>query len=332
MIGERLVSNRHVDTDGPGWFIGGMERREASHRRARVGTSMAVAAMVFAQLGAAASITVARDAGAETVAWLRLIFAAAALVVVVRPWRGPFTRSSLGVCLGLGVTTAVMTMLFIAAIVRLPLGTASALEFLGPLAVALTREARGWVGRSWALVGAAGVLLLTHPWQGGTDGLGVAFALGAALAWAGYIVLTQRAGDELTGLRALAVSLPVAALFSTVTAGPFVYRHLSPHVLLVGLGLAVLMPLIPFSLELLALRRLQAGAFGTLMSVEPAVALVIGVILLGQSLQPYAIVGVVCVVVAGAGAARAGGRSAAEARERQNAVGSAHEPSVALAD
>jgi inner membrane transporter RhtA len=308
MINECFVTNRHVDMDAPSWFIGAMEGREA-----RVGTSMAVAAMIFVQLGAAASIAAAHHASAETVAWLRLMVAAAALLCLVRPWRGPLTPSSLRACLGLGVTTAAMTMLFIAAIVRLPLGTASALEFLGPLAVALTRDARGWVGRSWALVAATGVLLLTHPWQGETDGLGVAFALGAALAWAGYIVLTQRAGDELTGLRALAISLPVAALFSTVTAGPFVYRQLQPHLLLVALGLAVLMPLIPFSLELLALRRLTAGAFGTLMSVEPAAALMIGVTVLGQALQPYAIAGIACVVIAGAAAARTGGRSAAEA-------------------
>jgi inner membrane transporter RhtA len=143
--------------------------------------------------------------------------------------------------------------------------------------------------------------------------LGVVLALGAGAGWAAYILLTQRAGDELTGLQALAVSMPVAALVATLVAGPFVVGRLQPQVLLVGLGLAILMPLIPFCLELLALRRLTAGAFGTLMSLEPAIALAIGVVLLGQSLPPSAIVGISLVVAAGVRAARTGGRVAEEA-------------------
>jgi inner membrane transporter RhtA len=284
-------------------------------QQARIGTSMAVTAMVSVQLGAAASVTAAAHSSVEGVAWLRLAFAAALLLAAVRPWRAPLTRASLVLCLELGVTTAAMNMLFIAAIVRLPLGTASALEFLGPLAVALTRQANGWPGRISALVAAAGVVILTHPWQGGADPLGVACALGAAVAWAAYIVLTQRAGDVLSGLLALALSLPVAALVATITAGPFVVGHLPPHVLLVGLGLALLMPLIPFSLELLALRRLTTGAFGTLMSLEPAIALATGVLLLGQALQPSAILGVFLVVAAGARVSRAGRRSTAVQQE-----------------
>ena len=106
--------------------------------------------------------------------------------------------------------TAGVTLLFMAAVSRLPLGTASAIEFLGPLGVALTRS-RG-VGRLWAAAAAGGVLLLTHPWTGTVDVAGVAFALGAAGCWAVYILLTQRIGDAVTGIAGLALSMPVAAL------------------------------------------------------------------------------------------------------------------------
>ena len=118
-------------------------------------------------------------------------------------------------------------MLFMAAVERLPLGTASALEFLGPLGVAIARG-RG-TARLWALVAAAGVLLLTEPWHGAADPVGVAFALGAACCWAAYILLTQRVGDELSGLQGLAISMPVAALVATAVAGPSVAHDADPR-------------------------------------------------------------------------------------------------------
>lgn len=273
---------------------------------ARAGTSMAVAAMCCVQLGLAASVGLADRIGAEGVAWLRLVWAALIVVVVVRPWRASFSRSALVTCVLLGFATAGMTILFMAAVVRLPLGTASALEFLGPLGVAIARG-RG-ASRLWALVAAAGVVALTEPWHGGTDPLGVAFALAAAACWASYIVLTQRAGDEVTGLRALAVSMPVAALVATIVVGPSAISPISGDLLIVGFGLALLLPVVPFSLELLALRRLTAAAFGTLMSLEPAIALVIGLAILGQVPRPAGLVGIVLVVVAGIGAERTGAR------------------------
>ena len=118
--------------------------------------------------------------------------------------------------------------------------------------------------------------LLTEPWQGDVDLLGVGFALGAACCWASYILLTQAVGDEVAGLHGLAISLPVAGLVATLVAGPGTFSSLTWEILLVGLGLAVLLPVVPFSLEMLALRRLTTSAFGTLMSLEPAIALAIG--------------------------------------------------------
>ena len=268
---------------------------------------MTLAAMCCVQLGVAVSVGLADRIGAEGVAWLRLVCAAVVLVAALRPWRMSFSRSALLTCVALGVTTAVMTLLFMAAVVRLPLGTASALEFLGPLGVAVMRGSGA--GRVWAVVAAAGVVALTEPWHGGTDPLGVLFALGAAAGWAGYILLTQRAGDEVAGVRALAISMPVAAVVATLTVGPFVVGQLDWDLLIVGFGLAVLMPVIPFSLELLALRRLTAAAFGTLMSLEPAIAAIIGFTVLAQAPRAGAVAGIALVVAAGIGAQRTGARA-----------------------
>jgi inner membrane transporter RhtA len=210
-------------------------------------------------------------------------------------------------CVLLGVVTAALTLLFMAAVARLPLGTASALEFLGPLGVAVARgRGRGMV---WPLLAAIGVVLLTEPWSGHVDLVGVGFALAAATCWALYILLTQRVGDEVAGLRGLAISMPVAGIVATAVVGPFVISHLTWQVLLLGLGLAVLLPVVPFSLELLALRRLTTGAFGTLMSLEPAIAVLIGLLALHQVPGATAVIGIAFVVVAGIGAQRSGGRS-----------------------
>ena len=276
---------------------------------ARAGTSMALASMCCVQLGIAASIGLFDQIGAEGAAWLRLAWAGVVLGLVGRPWRATFSRSGLLTCVALGVVIAAMTLLFMAAVSRLPLGTASALEFLGPLGVAIVRGKA--VARAWAVVAGTGVLLLTEPWHGTTDAVGVGFALAAAACWAAYIVLTQRAGDAVTGLSALSISMPVAAVATTVFVGPSVIGDITGELLLVGLGLALLLPVIPFSLELLALRRLTTAAFGTLMSLEPGIALVIGLVVLGQVPGLGAIAGIVLVVIAGVGAERTGARGPA---------------------
>jgi inner membrane transporter RhtA len=154
-----------------------------------------------------------------------------------------------------------------------------------------------------------GVLLLTQPWAGTADPLGIAYALAAAGCWAAYIVLTQRVGDEVKGIAGLAISMPVAALVATIVAGPGVFGRLTPELLLIGLGLAVLLPVVPFALELLALRRLTAGAFGTLMALEPAFALLIGLAALHQVPNLLAVLGIAFVVAAGIGAERSGART-----------------------
>jgi inner membrane transporter RhtA len=276
----------------------------------RTGAGMEVAAMLCVQLGLAASVGLIDRVGAEGAAWLRLFWAGVLILVVVRPRPSQFSRTALRYGIALGVVTAGVTMLFMAAVARLPLGTASALEFLGPLGVAVVR---GRGGRQvWPLLAAVGVLLLTQPWSGGADPVGVAFALAAACCWAAYILLTQRVGDEVAGVAGLAVSMPVAGLTATLVAGPGVAGRLTPELLLIGVGLAILLPVVPFTLELLALRRLTTAAFGTLMSLEPAFALLVGLLALGQVPGLLAVVGIGFVVTAGIGAERTGSRDVAD--------------------
>ncbi len=274
---------------------------------ARAGTVMALGSMTFVQLGLALSVPLFGQIGPLGAVWLRLAWAAVILLVAVRPRPWRFRRPILAAAVGLGVVTAGLTMLFMAAVARLPLGTASALEFLGPLGVAVARG-RGRRRLLWPCLAAAGVLVLTHPWQGGASVAGVACALGAAACWAAYILLTQAVGDEAAGLQGLAVSIPVAAVVATLVTGPGIAPALTPHLLLAGLGLALLLPVVPFSLEMYALRRLTTAAFGTLMCLEPALALLAGLVLLGQVPRAWSLAGVAFVVTAGIGAERTGAR------------------------
>ena len=274
---------------------------------ARTGTLMAVGSMTLVQVGLALSVPLFGQIGPMGAVWMRLAWAAVILVVAVRPRPWRFRRPILLATVVLGAVTAGVTMLFMASIARLPLGTASALEFLGPLGVAVARG-HGRRRLLWPGLAAAGVLLLTHPWQGGGDLLGVLFALGAAACWAAYILLTQAVGDEVAGLQGLAVSIPVAALVSTPFATADIGRAVAPHMLLAGFGLALLLPVIPFSLEMYALRRLTTAAFGTLMCLEPALAVLAGLVLLGQVPQVLSLAGVAFVVLAGLGAERSGAR------------------------
>jgi inner membrane transporter RhtA len=280
-----------------------------SSSHARTGAFMAVVAMLSVQLGVAVSVALIDQIGADGAAWLRLAWAGLLFLVVLRPRSAGFTRRTFATCVALGVVTAGITLLYMAALERIPMGTASALEFLGPLAVAVA-HGRGRNRTLWPALAAAGVLLMTQPWAGTVDPVGVMYALAAACCWAGYILLTQRVGDQVAGIGGLSVSMPVAALVATAVVGPDVFGRLTPQLLLIGLALAVLLPVVPFALELLALRRLTTAAFGTLMSLEPAFALVIGWAILHQIPGASAVAGICLVVAAGIGASRAGGRTA----------------------
>jgi inner membrane transporter RhtA len=309
---ERYINQVDVDRTVPVRFTGGMSRLappNAVHAGARSGAGMALAAIVCVQVGIAASVGLFDDVGPEGAAALRLAWAGVLLLVLVRPRPNAFSRRGLVASAVLGVVTGALTLCFMAAVARLPLGTASALEFLGPLGVAIARG-RGAV-KVWPATAAVGVLLLTEPWHGAADAGGIAFALAAAACWAAYILLTRAVGDEVAGIHGLAVSMPVAGVVALLVARPDPAVALAPDMLLAGLGLAVLLPVIPFALEMLALRRLTTTAFGTLMSLEPAVALIVGLIALHQTPGLGPIVGILFVVVAGIGAQHRGARRSA---------------------
>jgi inner membrane transporter RhtA len=276
---------------------------------ARAGGGMALAAIVCVQIGIALSVGLFDEIGPEGAAALRLAWAGVLLLVLVRPRPSAFSRRGLIASAVLGVVTGAMTLCYMAAVARLPLGTASALEFLGPLGVAIARG-RG-ATKVWPATAAAGVLLLTEPWHGTADAAGTAFAVAAAGGWAAYILLTQHVGDEVAGIQGLAVSMPVAGVVALLVARPNPAVALAPDMVLVGIGLAVLLPVIPFSLEMLALRRLTTTAFGTLMSLEPAVALTVGLVALHQTPRLAPVAGVLLVVVASIGAQRSGARRSA---------------------
>ena len=276
-------------------------------RGAGSGATMAVGSMCCVQLGLALSAHLLDQLGPLGIAGLRLAWAGVLLPILVRPRRRDFTGNDLLACGVLGVVTAGLTMLFMLAIARIPLGTASALEFLGPLTVSVLGPGGG--RRRWAVLAAVGVVLLTRPWTGGINPAGLGFALGAGACWGIYILLTQHVGDRVTGLSGLAVSMPVAGIVALPAAFSSGLGRMTWPLLAAMLALAVLHPVLPFSLELLALRRLTASAFGTLMSLEPAIALLAGLLILGQIPSAAAAAGILFVVVAGIGATRAGART-----------------------
>jgi inner membrane transporter RhtA len=263
--------------------------------------------MLSVQLGSALSVPLIETVGPAGTAWLRLTMGAAILLVLVRPrWRA-LDRQHLPALIALGVTTGLLTTFFLAAIERIPLGTAVAIEFLGPLTVAALR---GHSRRAllWPLLAFAGVVLMTRPWLGEINLAGVAFAAMAALGWALYIVLTQHIGDHFSGIDALAVTIPIAAAAAAVAGIPQAAGHLTPGVLLAAVGLAVLLPVLPFALEMLALRHMTPHAFGTLMSLEPAFGVLIGLVVLQQVPALLQWLGIGMVVLAGAAAQRGGRR------------------------
>lgn len=306
-----------------------------SRNPAQTGALLTMASMFSAQLGLAGSVHFLGELGGAGAVWLRLTFTAILILALIRPWRLRYTRAAVQSSLVLGIATAGMTIMFMNAALRLPLGTAAAIEFLGALSVSAygARKHGGWMWTGAALVG---VLLLTQPWQGKLDTVGVAFALGGALCYAGYIIFTQKVGDEVDGVKGLAISMPVAALVSIFFITPATLSHLTWEIVGAGLGLAILVPFLPFILEMVALKRITAGAFATLVCLEPAFGLIVGLVLLGQVPDALGVMGMACVVIAGMGAVRSGARvsaaepGAAQIRSGESLAGAASAEAIAL--
>ena len=271
--------------------------------------SMAVAAMLVVQLSNALSVPVIEQVGAGGTAWLRMCFGVVFIWLIVRPGFRSLRRKALPALLALGVVTGFMTTFFLAAVERIPLGTAVAIEFLGPLTVAglMSRHRKVLV---WPLLAFIGVVLLTEPWRGEIDLAGIGFALAAGTCWGLYNLLTQHVGDRFSGISGLALTIPIAALATLpvglpqVIGGTFTW-----WVLPAAAGIALLSPVSAFGLEMLALRRMTHTAFGTLLSVEPAFGILIGLLVLAQTPKPLQLLGIAVVIAAGAAAQRGGARA-----------------------
>lgn len=268
---------------------------------------LAVAAMLSLQLGAAFSVDLIATAGPAGTAWLRLSIGGLIFLLLVRPRLASIAGSDLPALVGLGICTGLVTMAFLAAIERIPLGTAVAVEFLGPLTVAavLSRSTRAL---AWPALALIGVVLLTEPWRGRLDPAGLGFAGLAAIGWASYIVLTQRVGDRFAGITGLAITIPIAAVTAATLGIPQANGHLTPSVVATAAGLALLVPVLPFALEMVALQHMTRAAFGTLMALEPAIGVLLGLIVLQQTLGALQLLGILLVVLAGAAAQRDGQR------------------------
>ncbi|MBZ3905427.1 EamA family transporter [Streptomyces griseiscabiei] len=268
------------------------------------GVGLVVCGMFSLQFGAAVAALLFPRAGVLGVVSLRLGISALVLLAVCRPAVHGHGREGWAVIVGFGAALAGMNVLIYQAIARIPLGTAVTLEVLGPLVLSVVagRRASRWL---WAGLALAGVALLG---RGGLDDLnpaGVAFALGAAASWAAYILLSARAGSLFPRVDGLALAMTVGALLIlplgvAETGGAL----LQPVTLALGATVALLSSVLPYSLELLSLRRLPPTAFAVLMSLAPAVAALAGYLVLGQNLGIAEVVAVALVVIAGAGAVR----------------------------
>lgn len=273
---------------------------------------LVLAGVVSLQFGAAFAKGLFALVPPTTFVWLRLLTTAVILLPVAwvtassaasRPRLRGHSRGDVLVVIGFGGCLAIMNFSIYQAMARIPLGMAVTLEFLGPLTVAMlfSRRPRDLI---WAGLAAAGVAILGFSPHGLTP-IGVGFALLAAAAWAGYILLSAETGRRWPGISGLALAGAVGAIGlaapAIVAAGE---RLLRPEVLIIGLVVGLLSSVIPYSLELNALRRMRRGVFGILMSTEPAVATVAAMIILGEFLQPQQWLAVGCVIVASIGATR----------------------------
>jgi inner membrane transporter RhtA len=261
------------------------------------------------QLGAAAATTLFDEIGPAGSVLYRLFFSALVLSAIWRPRPGRFDRRALGLAALFGATVAAMNLFFYESLDRIPLGVAVTLEFVGPLAVALLSSRRA-LDLLWVGLAAAGILLLTRP-SGDLDTTGIALALTAGGFWAVYILVGARIGRAFPGGTGLALAMGVGAVLMLppgIAAGGS--ELLDARVAGIGFAVALLSSAIPYSFEIEALRRLAVGTFGVLMSLEPAVAALVGLVALGQDLATVEVVGIGLVIAASAGALREPGAPA----------------------
>jgi inner membrane transporter RhtA len=257
--------------------------------------------IVSVQFGAALAKDLFGQVPPTALVWLRFAASALVLFVVARPRLRGRSRRDWLVVAAFGVNLTIMNWSFYQSFARIPLGIAVTIEFLGPLAVAVLGSRRP-LDLVWVALAGSGVALLGLS-RVSLNVAGVLFALVAGLCWAFYILLSQRTGRRWSGLSGLSVAGLVGAV---VLAAPAIVvggeQLLQPRVLLLGLAIGLLSSAIPYSLELISLRRIPPHVFGILMSLEPAVAAVTAMVILAEFLSPGQWVAVACVIAASVGA------------------------------
>ena len=267
-------------------------------------TGLILIAVITTQFGSAFAKSLFPQVGPAGMVLLRVGLAAITLLLLWRPRWTAETQRHLPVLVGFGLALSVMNFSFYLAIERLPIGIAVALEFLGPLGLAVITS-RQWIDMVWASLAGIGVVLLA-PWGGfEVNPWGIVFALIAAGGWASYIVMSAKTGRALPGGQGLAWAMAIGALLlfpiGVTTTG---MTLLNPTILGLGLGVALLASVIPYSFELEALRSLPVYVVGILLSLEPVVAATAGWLVLGEVLTIRAMIAIVLVAIAAAGVSR----------------------------
>jgi inner membrane transporter RhtA len=275
-----------------------------ARRIAPLSVGLVLLAIVSIQCGAAVAISIFDRVGFAGAVLLRNLLAVPVLAAIWPPSLRGRGRSDLWLIAAFGVALGVMNLAIYAALDRIPLGVAVTVEFLGPLGVAVFKGG-GPLALLWAALAACGVAALAGPFGGSADLLGIAFAAVAALGWASYILLGGRVGRVFAGASGLTIGVTIAALIQLPAGLASGGSELvAPAVLGAGAAAAVLSTVVPYAAEIEALRRIPPAPFGVLMSLEPAVAALVGLIALDQGLDAGEIAGISLVVIASIGAIR----------------------------
>ncbi|MFG3347114.1 DMT family transporter [Streptomyces sp. NPDC048018] len=266
--------------------------------------ALVVAGGLSVQFGSAVAVLLMPRAGALGVVTLRLVLAAAVLLIVCRPRVRGYARADWGTVLAFGAAMSAMNILFYLSVDRIPLGAAVTLEVLGPLALSVIASRR-LMNLLWAGLALGGVVLLSGGGFDRLDPAGAGFALAAGAMWATYIVFSARTGRRFPQADGLALAMAFGAVlslpFGIVEAGD---RLLVPSTIGLGLAVALMSSVLPYTLELLALRRLPAPTFAILMSLEPAIAATAGFLVLHQALGLTDALAIALVIAASMGAVR----------------------------
>lgn len=265
--------------------------------------------IVSVQLGAGVAKSLFDEVSPTVIVWLRLVTSAAVLAAYARPRLKGRTSHDWLVVLGFGASLGLMNLAIYQSFARIPLGIAVTIEFIGPLTLAVLGSRRPrdllWVGLAGIGVGLLGVE------RADLDPVGVLWALLAGAMWATYILLSGETGRRWDGLQGLAVASVIATLLITpllALSGSALDKGLgSPHILALGAAVGLLSSVVPYSCELIALRTLRAATFGILMSLEPAAAALVAIVVLQEMLSPLQWLAVLCVIGASIGATRRSG-------------------------